>query len=130
MEPDMAITMIQKMKAKGCDVKVLHSDNDSTTAARLKNQFDDIIKKDDRNHIKKNLTTQLYGAAKKYKELKPAGVIPAIKRMYMYAIQSHQGLGVTGLEMRLDSVVPHLFGDHNLCTPDWCKYHENPTTYR
>lgn len=130
MEPDMAVSMIQKMKSKGCTVGVLHSDNDSTTIARLKSKFDDIVKKDDRNHVKKNLSTQLYGAAKKFKELKPQGVIPYIKRCYMYAIQSHHSKSDQALNSRLDSIVPHLYGEHDLCSSDWCTYQQDPSKYK
>lgn len=130
MEPDMAITMLHKMREKGYEVSVLHSDNDSTTAARLKTHFSNLIKKDDRNHIKKNLSKQLYGAAKKFKELKPPGVIPYIKRCYMYAIQSHQSADFESLNARLDSIVPHLYGDHKHCSSDWCKYKTDPSKYR
>uniref|UniRef100_A0A8W8MID8 PML C-terminal domain-containing protein n=1 Tax=Magallana gigas TaxID=29159 RepID=A0A8W8MID8_MAGGI len=30
----------------------------------------------------------------------------------------------------LDMVVPHIFGDHNLCSTSWCAYHRNPKSYR
>uniref|UniRef100_A0A8W8MHK3 Exonuclease domain-containing protein n=1 Tax=Magallana gigas TaxID=29159 RepID=A0A8W8MHK3_MAGGI len=29
----------------------------------------------------------------------------------------------------LDMVVPHIFGDHNLCSTSWCAYHRNPKSY-
>ena len=59
MEPDMAISMVERMNDKGCSVGVIHADNDSTTTSRLKEKFGNIKKRDDKNHLKKNLSKQL-----------------------------------------------------------------------
>ena len=91
MEPDMAITMIQRMSDRGCTVGIIHADNDSTKTSRLKEKFENIKKRDDENHVKKKLSKQLYAAANKFKELKGKGVIPYIIRCYMYAISSMKG---------------------------------------
>jgi hypothetical protein len=77
MEPDMAATKMKNINEKGHTIQVINADSDSTTAARLRNQFKDLEKKNDKNHFKKNLSKQLYKLAQKHKELKPAGVIHA-----------------------------------------------------
>ncbi|CAC5392670.1 unnamed protein product [Mytilus coruscus] len=48
MEPDMAVEMTHKLNDSGCQIKVLHADNDSTTTSRLKVHFEDktMLKKD------------------------------------------------------------------------------------
>ncbi|XP_052085083.1 uncharacterized protein LOC127722226 [Mytilus californianus] len=127
MEPDMALSMVTRMDDRGCTVGIIHADNDSTTT--WKQKFEKIKKRDDKNHVKKNLSKQLYAAAKKYRELKGKGVIPYILICYMYAISSKQSKEDELCE-RLDSVVPHLFGDHSGCSGDWCTYSKQPSPYR
>lgn len=39
MEPDMAISMLHKMKDSGHPVQIIHGDNDSTTSSSLKLDF-------------------------------------------------------------------------------------------
>ncbi|OPL20372.1 hypothetical protein AM593_02294, partial [Mytilus galloprovincialis] len=60
MEPDMAVEMTHKLNDSGCQIKVLHADNDSTTTSRLKVHFEDLEKKDDQNHVKKGFSKKLY----------------------------------------------------------------------
>ncbi|XP_021350929.1 uncharacterized protein LOC110448808 [Mizuhopecten yessoensis] len=129
MEPDMALSMVTRMDDRGCTVGIIHADNDSTTTSRLRQKFENIKKRDDKNHVKKTLSRQLYAAANKFKELKGKGVIPYILRCFMYAISSKQS-NEDELCERLDSIVPHLFGDHSGCSGDWCRYSKQPSTYR
>lgn len=129
MEPDMALSMVTRMDDRGCTVGTIHADNDSTTTSRLKGKFENIKKRDDKNHVKKNLSKQLYTASNKFKELKGKGVIPYILRCFMYAISSKQSKE-DELCDRLDTIVPHLFGEHSDCSRDWCKYSKQPSTYR
>ncbi|VDI12892.1 Hypothetical predicted protein [Mytilus galloprovincialis] len=84
MEPDMAVEMTHKLNDSGCQIKVLHADNDSTTTSRLKVHFEDLEKKDDLNHVKKGFSKKLYELSKKYKELKHPDVIPYLVRCFMY----------------------------------------------
>ncbi|CAG2196103.1 unnamed protein product [Mytilus edulis] len=84
MEPDMAVEMTHKLNDSGCQIKVLHADNDSTTTSRLKVHFEDLEKKDDQNHVKKGFSKKLYELSKKYKELKHPDVIPYLVRCFMY----------------------------------------------
>lgn len=124
MEPDMASSMLCSLQADGYYVKAIHADNDSTTAARLKCDFPSIEKKQDKNHLKKNLSKQLYKLAKTYKELKKPGTIPYVVRCFMYAIASND-------KSKLKPIVPHIFGNHSLCIDAaWCTYHKNPSVYR
>lgn len=129
MEPDMAISMVERMAEKGCPVAVLHADNDSTTTSRLKQKFQNIKKRDDKNHVKKNLSKQLYTLSNKFKDLKGKGVVPYVVRLYMYAISSKHK-DEQQLCQRLDSIVPHLYGDHQRCSPDWCTYSQKPELFR
>lgn len=84
MEPDMASAMLRNLRAHGYEVNALHGDSDSTTMARLKPEFKDLKKRNDKNHLKKNLSKEFYKLSQTYKELKTAGVIPYLTRCYMY----------------------------------------------
>ncbi|CAC5377993.1 unnamed protein product [Mytilus coruscus] len=70
-------------------VGIINADNDSTTT-RLRQKIENIKKRDDKNHVKKDLSKQLYAASNKIEELKGKGVIPYILRCFMYAISSKQ----------------------------------------
>ena len=71
---------MKDMADKGFEVGTLHADNDATTQSRLPST---ITKKDDKSHVKKNLSSLLYRLSKKYKQLKSAKVIPYIVRCFM-----------------------------------------------
>ncbi|CAC5359761.1 unnamed protein product [Mytilus coruscus] len=126
MEPDMACSMIQRLAEDGYTVGTLHADNDATTQSRLPRS---IIKKDDKTHVKKNLSKRLYGLSKNYKQLKSAKVIPYIVRCFMYAISRHQNCKQS-MKAELATIVPHIFGHHEQCSPTWCTYIKDPTKFR
>lgn len=125
----MAASMLRRLKDDGFEISAIHADNDSTTAARLKAEFQSLEKRCDKNHLKKNITKQLYSLSKSHKQLKQEGVICYITKCYMHPLsikrQSEEEVG-----RKLDMVVPHIFGDHNLCSTSWCAYHRNPKSYR
>lgn len=129
MEPDMAMSMLHKMKDSGHPVQIIHGDNDSTTSSSLKLEFPEIRKKDDKNHIKKGISKKLYTLATKWKELKSqSSVIPYLVRCFMYALAKantsddvHEGLS---------QIVPHIFGEHKLCSDDWCSFSRDSSNFR
>lgn len=130
MEPDMASAMLRNLWTHGYEVNTLHGDSDSTTMARLKPEFKDLKKKNDKNHFKKNLSKDFYKLSQTHKELKTAGVIPYLTRCYMYPISSKCATPEE-LANKLEVIVPHLYGDHSHChSATWCTYHKSPSTYR
>ena len=60
MEPDMASAMFRNLQTHGYEVNILHGDSDSTTMARIRPEFKDLQKKNDKNHFKKNLFKDFY----------------------------------------------------------------------
>ncbi|XP_063406005.1 uncharacterized protein LOC134689966 [Mytilus trossulus] len=126
MEPDMACSMIQRLAEDGYTVGTLHADIDATTQSRLPRS---IIKKDDKTDVKKNLSKRLYGLSKNYKQLKSAKVIPYIVRCFMYTISKHQN-SKQSMKTELATIVPHIFGHHEQCSPTWCTYVKDPTKFR
>ena len=130
MEPDMASAMLRNLRTHGYEVNALHGDSDSTTMARLKPEFKELKKRNDKNHFKKNLSKEFYKLSQTYKELKTAGVIPYLTRCYMYPISSKCATAEE-LANKLEVIVPHLYGDHSHChSAKWCTYHKSPSTYR
>lgn len=73
MEPDMASAMLRNLRTHGYEVNALHGDSDSTTMARLKPEFKELKKRNDKNHFKKNLSEEIYKLYQTHKELKTVG---------------------------------------------------------
>ena len=47
----------------------------------------------------------------------------------MYAIKESSTEGM--LDEALLRIVPHIFGDHSLCTAStWCTYKDNPSSFQ
>ncbi|VDI21511.1 Hypothetical predicted protein [Mytilus galloprovincialis] len=130
MEPDMAVEMTHNLKDSGCQIQVLHADNDSTTTSRMKVDFDDLEKKDDQNHVKKGFSKKLYELSKKFKELKHPDVIPYMVRCFLYAVKENTG-SVENIQLALKRMVLHIFGDHTLCeNAEWCTYANDPFNFK
>ena len=125
MEPAMAVDMLKSMKNKEAEVGTLIMDNDSTTIARAR----EIHKESDQNHTKKALTSALYAMQNQHKNLKNKKVLDYIVRRFMYAVQQNQG-NETAIKTELGKIVPHIYGEHNLCVDQWCKYKENPDLFK
>ena len=129
MEPDMAIEMIRNLKEDGVNVTCVNADNDSATYSKIKVEFPAIEKRDDQNHIKKGISKALYTLAKTHKELK-TDVIDYFIRCFMYAICDNRG-SAEQIRKALNHIVPHVYGDHSECeTLPWCRYKDNPDTFR
>ncbi|VDI04208.1 Hypothetical predicted protein [Mytilus galloprovincialis] len=129
MEADMAVTMAHRLKDDGCEIKVVHADNDASTTARLQVEFDNISKKDDQNHVKKGISTSLHNISKSYRELQKDETRQYILRCFMYAIKG--GETEDDIKCNLERIVPHVFGSHEKCEDvDWCTYNTNPENFK
>ncbi|CAC5422659.1 unnamed protein product [Mytilus coruscus] len=128
MEPDMAVSMAHKMNDNECAIDVIHADNDFTTMLKLDNE--NLKKKDDQNHTTKGITKSLIELSKRHKELKPGEVIPYLNRCFMYAITQNSSSGLQ-IDDGLSRIVPHVFGDHELCgAVDWCTFKDDPISFK
>ncbi|CAG2244871.1 unnamed protein product [Mytilus edulis] len=108
---------------------VIHADNDSATTSKLKVDFEDLEKRDEKNHLKKGLSKSLHQMSIKYKELKQDDTREYILRCFMYAITG--GTTEDDIKVSLDRIVPHIFGNHDSCREvTWCKYEEDPTNFK
>ena len=75
MEPDMAVAMAHNLAEEGFRIDVVHADQDSTTAARLKVDFPNLEKKDDQNHLKKSISKSLYELSKRFEMKKLSRIV-------------------------------------------------------
>ena len=121
MEPDMVIQMLKDSEARGVKVRRLIGDEDTTTIARARREVDaELEKGSDINHMKKILGNKLYDLKKKHKILTPK-VIKYLQKMYTYALKQNQG-NPTSISAAVSCIVPHCFGNHDLCESSWCGY--------
>ena len=88
-------------------------DADTTTEARTKKAFDEGIAKSlDKNHVMKNLGNALF-AIKKDNKMFSTAALCYIKKCVRYAIATSNT--TEQLKLNLNAIVPHAFGNHNLC---------------
>ncbi|KAF4532343.1 hypothetical protein B566_EDAN003646, partial [Ephemera danica] len=131
MEPAAAIMMLKGESLKEAEVKVevLVGDADSSTAAAVREEFGDTIKKAlDITHAKKNFKNNLYLLQRTHKSMSKQAIL------YMTAtvgtvISKHKG-SPKELEAALYNIPEHVFNNHSNCSPEWCRYFSNPTNYK
>lgn len=131
MEPDMAVEMVRNIVKEGTKVAEIIMDDDTTTIHRIQSEVDETItKRTDRNHICKRFTNQLYHLQNKHSSMR-YNVIKYLERMFKIALSQNQD-NPEGLEAALEAIVPHAFGCHDKCNPEWCgaKSLDDPSTYR
>ena len=126
MEAEMVVDMIRTVGNKGYQVTELAGDDDATGWSRAQNELKVKIKKrSDRNHVKTNVSKQLYALKTKEKGLS-VKVINYIMRNFSYMLSQNQQ-NIQGIENGLKAVVGHMFGDHTFCDTHWCVFLENQT---
>ena len=119
MELNVAVELFTNAVKEGVSYAMYVGDDDSTTKSRLKTLVTyDVEKWSDINHASRTLGSQLYAVKSKVKGLNPT-IIGYFQRCLTYCIKQNIGQATSLLE-GLSAVVPHAFGEHNLCK-DWCK---------
>lgn len=125
MEPDMVVEMLKSTKEKNAMVTTLIGDDDSTAYNRARVEVcPSMVKVSDKNHVKKNLSSQLYKLKPQYKELS-VKTINAIMKGFSYMLSQAKG-EVEHIRNGLPSVVLHQFGDHSQCG-SWCAILKEPS---
>jgi len=128
MEPDVGCSLVTEIESKNVQVGVMIMDDDATTMARIKTSVSHPIEKwSDLNHTKKHLGNSLYTLQKKHKCL-TTKVIQWFQKCFSYAVQQNKG-NQSGLADAISQIVPHAFGEHELCGC-WCHFKKNPDTYK
>lgn len=125
MEPDMVLEMVEKAEENGVHVGTIIGDEDTTTIARLKANFDkDIQKLSDSNHIKKLLGNMLYSLKTTNKTLS-VKIITYLKKMFNYMLAQSKG-NPDMVKQGLLAIPRHVFGDHQHCG-QWCRVQQEPS---
>lgn len=115
MECKSGVQGIKELSDEGTPVEVLEGDGDTTMLAHIKTDLNRTLKKrDDRNHIVKNIGKNLYAVKKLSKS-----VIQHLQKCLKYAFAKNAGDKI-GMEENLRAIIPHQFGDHSSCHPRFC----------
>lgn len=125
MEPEAAVHLFNdslKYKAK---FSVYTGDEDSTTAAHLREKVPYSVEKwTDTVHAKRSLTTRLMNLSQRSKftnsSVLSQKVINYLVKCFSYSVSQNKG-NPEKLKQSLSSIVPHAFGKHNLCSELWCR---------
>lgn len=129
MEPDMLVDMLKNSESSKAHVGCIVGDDDTTGIYKARLEVNKDLKKfSDKNHVRKNVTKQLYSIKKSHKEL-TVKVISAITKNFNYMLDQNK-CDVLGIERGLKSMVGHVFGDHQHCLESWCGFLKSPNTYK
>ena len=133
MESSVACELWNKAPMSNTRYTIYIGDDDSPTLSQMhENVPYGVTKWSDITHIKRSLTTRLYNISEhKFSNCSTLSqkVINYLTKCFSYCIAQNKGNHVQ-LKNSLKQIVPHAFGDHNLCNSSWCKFSDNPTTYR
>ena len=109
-------------------------DDDSMTECYVSEQVPYSIEKySDIIHIKRSLTTRLYNLSKSNKFVNCSPLSQKVLNYLVkcFSISVNQGKGdPKSIATSLKTIVPHVFGNHDTCSDDWCGYKQDPIGYR
>lgn len=130
MEQSVAVELLTNTRTPTSAVKTIIMDDDTTTLAHLRKEYDpNMVKWSDSNHAKKTLTNMLYKLSNKHKVLTQSKnkVINYVRKCYSYSVVQNQN-NPENLKKTLRQIPSHMFGDHDMCG-DWCGA-KNNSDYR
>ena len=128
MEASVCVDLLKDTHSEEHRVKCVVMDDDTTTLAHIRKEYDpDITKWSDINHAKKSLTNSLYSLAKTHKKIS-SKVIGYFKKCYSYVLAQNKNDEVS-VQKGLRSIIPHVFGDNSSCG-SWCGFLKHGAAYR
>ncbi|XP_060553342.1 uncharacterized protein LOC132714462 isoform X2 [Ruditapes philippinarum] len=111
---------VLELANEGTPVEYIEGDGDTTLLARLKNNQNISLKKRfDKNHIMKNIGKSLYSLQSQKGVKLSKNTIIHLQKCISYALSKNSGNEVA-LQENLCAIVPHNFGDHQLCKASFC----------
>ncbi|KAJ8665908.1 hypothetical protein QAD02_007570 [Eretmocerus hayati] len=121
MESEMAVEMVLKndlLVKSNCVIKIIIGDDDAAYIAALRRLSPYSIQKwSDFNHVKKTFNSKLW-------DMKlTANLREYFAKMFAIAVQSNKDDEIK-VKIALQSIVPHAFGNHDLCG-SFCTTDEN-----
>ena len=134
MEPLAAVDLFTRSLHSNVKLSVYAGDDDSTTAAHIKQKVPYLVEKwTDIVHAKRSLTTRLYNLAQRGKFTNSSAlsqkVINYLVKCFSYCVTQNKG-NPLALKTVLKSIVPHAFGDHSTCNESWCRAKQDPQHYK
>lgn len=134
MEPQAAIDLFTRSLKSNVKLSVYTGDDDSTTAAHIKQKVPYPVEKwTDIVHAKRSLSTRLYNLAQRGKfansSVLSQRVVSYLVKCFSYCITQNKG-NPSALQKELKSIVPHAFGDHECCNESWCRAKQDPLNYK
>ena len=125
MESESGEKAVLELAQAGTPVEIIEGDGDNTLLARLKSKHGISLKKRyDKNHVIKNLGKSLYGLQNE-KGIKLSKItISHLQKCVSYALSKNSG-NLIELQENLKAIIPHNFGDHQLCQPRFCGHLRN-----
>ena len=133
MESSVACELFQRAPARGIKYDKYIGDDDSTTFAYLKTNVPYGLEKiSDFIHTKRSLNTRLYNLSQRQKfrnsSVLSQKVINYLVKCFSYCVHQHKNQP-NELSKAIEGIVPHAFGNHEDCSPSWCRYKQNPVAY-
>lgn len=127
MEATSGVKGVKELFEEGTPVEFLEGDGDNTLISKIKTDLNLTMKKRfDKNHVVKNFTKGLYKLKAEKNVKLSKSIICHLEKCLKYAFSKNQG-DRSGMEENLKALVPHQFGDHNLCQPRFCGFKRKPS---
>ena len=134
MEPMAAVHLFTESLNSNVKLSVYVGDDDSTTAAHIKEKVPYPVEKwTDIVHAKRSLTTRLYNLSQRGKFVNSSTlsrkVINYSVKCFTYSVSQNKG-NPSALQKSLKSILPHSFGNHKNCNESWCGAKKDPINYK
>ena len=122
----MLVDMVKLCQQKGATVGTIIGDDDSTGISKVRQVLNlNVTKLSDKNHVRKNITKQLFAIKKDHKELS-IRVIGEVTKNFNYMLSQNKG-DPAKIGRGLKALVNHQFGLHSDCDSSWCGAIDNPS---
>jgi hypothetical protein len=131
MEPAGAVLLLKSQTLVDADVKIgiLVGDADSSTAAAVRKEFGDTVKRAlDITHTKKNFKNSLYKLKKQHSRLS-SRLITYLANTVGTIIKKSAGDKEEIIKC-FKNVPDHVFNKHDNCNIEWCRALQDPTDYK
>ena len=134
MEPMAAVHLFTESLNSNVKLSVYVGDEDSTTAAHIKEKVPYPVEKwTDIVHAKRSLTTRLYNLSQRGKFVNSSTlsqkVINYLVKCFAYSVSQNKG-NPSALQKSLKCILPHSFGNHENCNESWCGAKKDPINYK
>ncbi|XP_053388617.1 uncharacterized protein LOC128551729 [Mercenaria mercenaria] len=120
MEPDICVQLHKEASNSGLKYKHIIGDDDSAATKYIREKVNsDIVKFSDPTHTKRTVGNKLEEISRVCPSLTEKVKSSFIKN-FTYAVNQNKQKGEAELRQALESIVPHMYGEHHLCSL-WCK---------